>query len=234
MDKIVTAADLIRGNSYPGRGIVVGLSEDGEKALIAYFIMGRSENSRNRILALEGDTLRTRPFDESKVKDPSLIIYNARRRVEDKLILTNGDQTDTAADAILAGGDFFSSLRTREFEPDAPNYTPRISAFIDFGAKAILMSILRRSAAGECERGEYEYPFTAGEGRMMHTYESDGSPLPSFVGAPRKVAVCGSLDDFAASLWDALDAENKISLFVRSVDRFSGETETRLFNKNAR
>lgn len=231
MTKKLTAAERVKGNAYPGRGIAVGMSEKGEIYLV-YFIMGRSENSRNRVLVIQDDTLMTRPFDESKVKDPSLIIYNAMRRVGDRIVLTNGDQTDTAAEALLAGGDFFAALGTRTYEPDAPNYTPRISAMIDLAKGAYSMSILRRTSSGECEKGEYVYPFEKGVGRLIHTYEGDGNPLPSFVGAPREIAVTGDLDDFATALWDALDEDNKIALFARSIHPISGEIETRLFNKN--
>lgn len=233
IEKLPTAAERVKGNAYPGRGIAVGASEKGE-IYLAYFIMGRSENSRNRVLATEGDVLMTRPFDESKVKDPSLIIYNAMRRVGDRVILTNGDQTDTAAEALLAGGDFFGALRTRTYEPDDPNYTPRISALIDPTKGEYAMSILRRASAGECERGEYNYLFEKGVGRLIHTYSGNGDPLPSFVGEPREIAIEGDLDAFAESLWEALDSENKIALFARSISPASGKVETRLFNKNKR
>ena len=232
MDQKRTAASAVRGNRYPGRGIVVGMPASGESVYCAYFIMGRSENSRNRVLALDCDTLKTRPFDESKVKDPTLIIYNAMRRVGDKVVLTNGDQTDTVAEGLMAGEGFFASLSTRTFEPDAPNYTPRISALIDLKSGAFDMSILRRNAAGECERGEYVYPPKAGFGRIIHTYEGDGDPLPSFVGEPREVAVEDSLEAFATDLWNALDEDNKIALFARAVNLTTEEERALLFNKN--
>ena len=232
--ELLTAAEMLRGNRYPGRGIVVGKSADGKKGFLAYFIMGRSENSRNRILAVEEGVLRTLPFDESKVKDPSLIIYAAMRRVGDRVVLTNGDQTDTVAEAFNAGGDFFSALRTRTYEPDAPNYTPRISAVVDVKDFSYRMSILRRTPEGACEYGEYAFPAEAGVGHLIHTYEGDGDPLPSFVGAPRKVRVGEDFEGFAASLWEDLDGENKIALFACAFDLASGEAETRLFNKNVR
>ncbi len=234
MNEISTAAGAVRGNPYPGRGIVVGAPASGNKVFFAYFIMGRSENSRNRVLALDDGALKTRPYDESKVKDPSLIIYNAMRRVGDKAVLTNGDQTDTVVDALTAGKSFFDALLTRTFEPDAPNYTPRISALIDLRSGGYDMIILRRKEGGECERGEYSYPLKAGFGRILHTYQGDGDPLPSFMGAPREVAVEDDLDAFASHLWNALDKGNKISLFARAVDLTTGEENTLLYNKNAR
>ncbi len=234
--QLKTAAELVCGNRYPGRGILVGESADGKCAVLAYFIMGRSENSRNRVLEADGDVLRTRPFDESKVKDPSLIIYAAMRRVRDAVVITNGDQTDTVADALSSGGDFFSALDTRTFEPDAPNFTPRISALLSLTKNGFSykMSILRKGNDGDCEHGKFCYAPQAGVGHLLHTYQGDGAPLPSFAGAPREAAIQGSIDDVATALWTALDEENKIALFVRFINLTTGETETRLSNKHQR
>ena len=226
---------LLAGNPYPGRGIVVGESANGESCL-AYFIMGRSQNSRNRILKEEGGALFTRPFDESKVKDPSLIIYAAMRRVGDKIVLTNGDQTDTVACALKEGGNFFDALEARTFEPDAPNYTPRISALLRLQEGGYDMSILRRGKREPfaCERARFSYEAARGVGHFLHTYVTDGDPLPSFEGAPKAVVIPADIDVFASSLWNALDESNKISLFVRFLNRQTGEETTRLFNKNDR
>ena len=236
MDEIKqSAAEALRGNPYPGRGILIGRSEDGDKAIYAYFIMGRSENSRNRIVfEMTGGALYTRPFDESKVTDPSLIIYPAMRRVGDRILVTNGDQTDTIADALAAGGDFFSALETRTYEPDAPNYTPRISAMLDLAGEDPLyaMSILRRRADGSCERARFTYSSQAGVGRLLHTYVTNGDPLPSFEGEPKEVAIRGGADELATALWDALDPNNRISLCVGEVDLATGESTYRILNKH--
>ena len=228
-------AGLLAGNPYPGRGIVVGESAAGESCL-AYFIMGRSENSRNRILQEEEGALFTRPYDASKVKDPSLIIYAAMRRVGDAVILTNGDQTDTIACALSEGGNFFDALETRTFEPDSPNYTPRISALLRLSDGSYDMSILRRGkvAPFACERARFSFAAERGVGHFLHTYVTDGDPLPSFEGAPKQVLIPAGIDEFASSLWEALDQSNKISLFVRFIDRKTGRETTRLFNKNDR
>lgn len=228
--------DIIGTNAYPGRGICVGTSEDGKSAVCAYFIMGRSENSRNRVFKLKdnGDVY-TEAFDPSKCEDPLLIIYNAVRECKSSLVVTNGDQTDTIYDAIMAGGSFESGLRTREFEPDAPNFTPRISAILDFDADySYKMSILKSAANGYvCNRFFYEYASVAGEGRFIHTYEHDGNPLPTFEGEPRLVCIPNDIDAFTSEIWNALDANNKISLYVRYTDLQSGEYTYRVMNKNS-
>ena len=222
-------------NPYPGRGILLGRSADDAKAVIAYFIMGRSENSRNRIFETTEDGIRTRAFDESKMVDPSLIIYHPVRVVDGTTIVTNGDQTDTVADAFRSGTGWVRALRTREFEPDGPNYTPRISGMVRPDG-SYRLSILR-SADGDpacCQRFFFEYDTPiAGQGHFISTYETDGDPLPSFQGAPKTVAVGGeSLKDFGDGLWESLNADNKVSLFVRYIDRKSGETETLIYNKH--
>ena len=236
MEEIVrNAEDLLGGNRYPGRGILVGESADGRCACFAYFIMGRSENSRNRILKEQDGVLFTRAFDETLVKDPSLILYPAMRRRGDRIIVTNGDQTDTIDAGIASGVGFFEALASRTYEPDAPNYTPRISAQLslddDFRYE---MSILRRGRDGACDRGEYAYLGQAGVGHLLHTYLHDGDPLPSFEGDPKPVRVPSDIDALATALWNALDEENKIALFVRYIDLSTGAQETRLFNKNTR
>lgn len=229
-------SSLIRGNSYVGRGIVIGKTADGKKACTAYFIMGRSANSRNRIFTERGGVLYTEPFDAEKVEDPSLIIYAALRKLENKLIVTNGDQTDTIYDALKAGGTFKGALETREFEPDAPNFTPRISGMLTFehGDFTYEMSILKSADAvgSACSRYTFSYPAIAGLGHFIHTYVCDGSPIPTFQGEPERVAVPDDIDEFTSSLWDALDSDNKISLFVRYTDLATGAEDNRLINKN--
>ena len=229
-----TISELLTGNAYPGRGILVGTSADGKRAVFAYFIMGRSENSRNRIFKRDGDSLFTRPFDESKVKDPALIIYRAARFISGGVIVTNGDQTDTIYEALSRGDSFESALLTRTYEPDAPNYTPRISAILHTnGGYRYTMSILRRDeATGDCERAFWEYPSEAGVGRLIHTYVTDGDPLPSFRGEPKAVSLPNDPRTLAVELWRALDEKNKISLYVSFVDIASGETDDVLINKN--
>ena len=222
-------------NPYPGRGILLGRSADDSKAVIAYFIMGRSENSRNRIFETTDDGIRTKAFDESKMTDPSLIIYHPVRVVEGTTIVTNGDQTDTVADAFRAGRGWVQALRTREFEPDGPNYTPRISGMVRPDG-AYRLSILK-SADGDpacCQRFFFEYDAPiAGQGHFISTYETDGNPLPSFQGAPRTVAVGSeSLKDFGDGLWASLNADNKVSLFVRYIDLKTGEAESLIYNKH--
>lgn len=231
-----TISDLLAGNPYPGRGIAVGKSADGRFLGFAYFIMGRSENSRNRILVREGDSLFTRPFDESKVKDPSLIIYRAARFLPRRVIVTNGDQTDTICEAFSRGESFSDALRTRTFEPDAPNYTPRISALLPLsGDEPLSIAILRRDAAsGDCARDFFDAPALPGVGKLIHTYLSDGDPLPSFAGEPREFFFPNDIDAFAAEIWNALDEENKISLYVCFADAKSGALRDVLYNKNAR
>lgn len=222
-------------NPYPGRGILLGRSADNTKAVIAYFIMGRSENSRNRIFETTDDGIRTKAFDESKMVDPSLIIYHPVRVVEGTTIVTNGDQTDTVADAFRDGTGWVRALRTREFEPDGPNYTPRISGMVRPDG-SYRLSILK-SADGDpacCQRFFFEYDTPiAGQGHFISTYETDGNPLPSFQGAPKTVAVGSeSLKDFGDGLWESLNADNKVSLFARYIDLKSGETESLIYNKH--
>lgn len=234
--KINNIAELIKGNSYVGRGIVLGKTEDASKAVSAYFIMGRSANSRNRVFTERDDALFTEPFDASKVEDPSLIIYAAIREHENKLIVTNGDQTDTIYNFIKEGKSFKDSLETREFEPDAPNFTPRISGMITFGEGDFTyeMSILKSADAEgtACNRYTYSYKALAGLGHFIHTYVCDGNPIPTFQGEPERVAIPNCIDEFTDSLWNALDADNKISLYVRYTDLKTGEVEKRLINKN--
>ena len=212
----------VGATSYPGRGIVAGANENGEKVL-AYFIMGRSVNSRNRVFIAEGEGLRTQAADPSKLVDPSLIIYAPVRVFEDKTIVTNGDQTDTIYDALVAGGSFESALRTREYEPDMPNYTPRISCIMD-AEGSYKMSILKHYC-GTCQRFFYEYGKVVGKGHFIHTYKADGNPIPSFEGEPEEVKLSGDADAIAQQIWNALNEDNKVSLFVRVGN------ETRIINK---
>ncbi|MGI5875039.1 MAG: IMP cyclohydrolase [Bacillota bacterium] len=228
----------LKGNAYPGRGIVIGTSADGKKAVTAYFIMGRSENSRNRVFVTEGEGIRTEAFDPAKVKDPSLIIYAPVRVRGGDTIVTNGDQTDTVFDLTGEGKTFEESLRGREFEPDKPNYTPRISGILHVkdGAFCYEMSILKTNHGSpeSCNRFTFAYAPAAGEGHFLHTYIGDGSPLPSFEGEPKRVAIEGDIDAFADTVWNSLNDDNKVSLFVRFIDIASGGTETRILNKNIR
>ena len=234
--KINTADELIRGNSYVGRGIVVGKTPNGEKAASAYFIMGRSANSRNRVFTKKDEAVFTEPFDASKVEDPSLIIYAAVRAYENKLIVTNGDQTDTIWEGLKNGKSFTESLATREFEPDAPDLTPRISAMLTFGEQDFVykMSILKSADAEgtACNRYTFFYNALPGLGHFIHTYVCDGNPIPTFQGEPERIAIPDSIDELTENLWDALDADNKISLYVRYTDLKTGEYEDRLINKN--
>ena len=227
----------LRGNSYPGRGIIIGRSADGTKAVTAYFIMGRSENSRNRVFVEEGEGIRTEAFDPSKLVDPSLIIYAPVRVLGNKTIVTNGDQTDTIYELMDKQLTFEQALRTREFEPDAPNYTPRISGImhIENGNYNYAMSILKSNNGDpdSCLRHTFSFSNAkAGEGRFLHTYMGDGSPLPSFEGEPKLVSIPNDLDDFTNLLWDSLNEDNKVSLFVRFIDIETGAYETRIVNKN--
>ncbi len=224
----------LKNNKYPGRGIVIGRTPCGRKMRIGYFIMGRSENSRNRVFVEDGAGIRTQAFDESKMKDPSLIIYAPVRVLDGKTIVTNGDQTDTVYDFMKEGKTFADALRTRTFEPDAPNYTPRISAVVE--GDSYKMSILK-SAGGNpdaTERLFYEYEHTLpGVIHMIHTYEQDGNPIPSFKGEPKTfVMEKESFDDFSDHLWEALNEDNKVSLFTRQIDLETGETQTHIYNKN--
>ena len=233
--RINTPAELIKGNPYVGRGIVAGCSPEG-RAVCAYFIMGRSANSRNRIFALKNRELFTEPFDAAKVEDPSLIIYAAVRSYENKLIVTNGDQTDTIVEGLKEGRSFSQALASREFEPDAPNLTPRISAMLSFeeGGFGYQMSILKSidPQGSACCRYTFDYPSLPGLGHFIHTYVTDGNPIPSFQGEPERMAIPESIDQFTHELWEALDENNKISLYVRYTDVNSGEYEERLINKN--
>ena len=234
---IAELPELLAANSYPGRGIVVGKSEDGKNAVIAYFIMGRSENSRNRVFTEKDGNVFTEPHDYSKVQDPSLIIYSAIKAIENKLIVTNGDQTDTIYDFIAKGEDMRAALRTREFEPDAPNLTPRISAVLNFANKDFTydMSILK-SADPEgtaCNRYFYEYSSIAGLGHFIHTYVTDGNPIPTFQGEPERVKIPNCIDCFAKKIWESLNENNKISLYVRYIDLETGKAVSKMINKNA-
>jgi hypothetical protein len=235
--EIKSLPELLRENSYPGRGIVVGTSPDGKKIVTIYFIMGRSENSRNRIFKDYGDDVHTEPFDPAKVEDPSLIIYAPVRVYENHIIVTNGDQTDTIYDGLCEGKSFSESLRTRTFEPDAPNLTPRISAMttVEGGSFTYQMSILK-SADPEgtaTNRFTYEYPSIPGVGHFIHTYESNGNPLPSFIGEPVLVALEGDMQLFSDEIWSALNADNKISLFVRYTEIETGAYCDVITNKNS-
>ena len=217
---MLSLAEELKSNEYPGRGIIIGKSEDGLRAVSAYFIMGRSENSRNRIFVEEGEGIRTQAFDPSKLTDPSLIIYAPVRVLGNKTIITNGDQTDTIYEGMDKQMTFEQSLRFREFEPDAPNYTPRISGVmhIENGKYNYAMSI-------------YENP-AAGEGRFIHTYMHDGNPLPSFEGEPKRVSISGDIDEFTGMVWENLNSDNKVSLFVRFIDIKTGKYGTRIVNKH--
>ena len=236
MKKLDLAQEL-SSNAYPGRGIVIGKSDDGKFAVTAYFIMGRSVNSRNRVFVEDGDGIRTQAFDPSKLSDPHLIIYAPVRVLGNKLIVTNGDQTDTIYELMDKQQTFEQSLRTREFEDDAPNFTPRISGILHFEENGFnyAMSILK-SANGNpdsCQR--YTFSFSSpinGEGRFIHTYMGDGNPLPSFEGEPKLVGISGSIDEFTDMVWTNLNEDNKVSLFVRYVNLEDGSVETRIINKN--
>ena len=234
--KINDIAELIKGNSYVGRGIVIGKSADGKNAVSAYFIMGRSANSRNRVFTERDGAVFTEPFDASKVEDPSLIIYAAIREYENNLIVTNGDQTDTVYEGLKAGKGFDCALASREFEPDAPNLTPRISGMLTFadGDFTYKMSILKSADAQgtACNRYSFRYPALAGLGHFIHTYVCDGNPIPTFQGEPERVAIPDDIDEFTTKLWNALDDDNKISLYVRYTDLATGEKTNRMINKN--
>ena len=227
---------LITGNPYVGRGILIGKTPDGRQAVTAYFIMGRSDNSRNRVFVERDGALYTEPFDPSRVKDPSLIIYAALRQYENKLIVTNGDQTDTVYEGLQAGKSFSEALMSRCFEPDGPNFTPRISGMLTFGDGDFTyeLSILKSIDAegSDCARYTFSYPAKAGLGHFIHTYVTDGNPLPTFQGEPERVQMLDDIDEFSETLWNALDENNRISLYVRYTDLATGETETRLLNKN--
>lgn len=235
--EMLSLTQELKENVYPGRGIVIGRSADGKKAVSAYFIMGRSSNSRNRIFVTEGEGIRTQAFDPSKLEDPSLIIYAPVRVLGNKTIVTNGDQTDTIYDGMKGGLTFEQSLRSREFEPDGPNYTPRISGVMEMenGKYGYSMSILKSNNGNPAGCNRYTYSYenpAAGEGHFIHTYMHDGNPLPSFEGEPKLVEVKGDIEEFTRQIWESLNEENKVSLFVRFIDMETGAYETRIVNKN--
>ncbi len=227
----------VQGNTYPGRGIIIGKSEDGNHAVIAYFIMGRSENSRNRVFVTEGEGIRTQAFDPSKLLDPSLIIYAPVRVLGNRTIVTNGDQTDTIYEFLKEGKSFEDALRTRTFEPDGPNFTPRISGLVTLenGNFSYQLSILKSADGDETSTRRYFFDYTgprAKEGHFIHTYQCDGNPIPSFEGEPTTVAIAGDIDTFTKELWENLNKDNKVSLFVRYISLRDGSCETRIVNKN--
>ena len=233
--KINTVEELLKDNTYPGRGIIVGLTPDGTRAVSAYFIMGRSANSRNRVFVKKGDELFTEPYDASKVEDPSLIIYAAVRSYENKLVVTNGDQTDTVYKGYEQGLTFHHALTRREFEPDGPNFTPRISAELTLGEPlSYSLSILKSADArgSACARFGFDYPALPGLGHFIHTYVCDGNPIPTFQGEPERVAMNDDIDAFAKDIWQWLNADNKISLYVRYTDLKTGAYTDRVINKN--
>ena len=235
--KMLSIEQELKSNSYPGRGIIIGKSPDGKKAVTAYFIMGRSENSRNRVVVEDGEGIRTQAFDPSKLTDPSLIIYAPVRVLGNKTIVTNGDQTDTIYEGMDKQLTFEQSLRSREFEPDGPNYTPRISGVmhIENGNFNYAMSILKSNNGNpdSCNRYTFAYENpVAGEAHFIHTYMHDGNPLPSFEGEPKLVEAMDNMDEFADLLWNSLNEENKVSLFVRYIDIETGNYETKIVNKN--
>ena len=232
---IQNIGENLKNNSYPGRGIVVGKSADGKYAVTAYFIMGRSENSRNRIFIENGEEVVIHPFDASKVEDPSLIIYSPIRKYGNALIVTNGDQTDTIYDGLKVGKSFEEALRSREFEPDVPNFTPRISAELDLNDTfTYKMSILKSADenGSACNRYTFEYSPINGLGHFIHTYNCDGNPIPTFTGEPERVAIPNDIDDFCNIIWTNLNENNKISLYVRYIDLATGEISNRMINKN--
>lgn len=234
--KINNLPELIKDNAYVGRGIVIGKTPDEKKACVAYFIMGRSNNSRNRVFVEKDEEVIIHPFDASKVEDPSLIIYSPIRKYGNYLIVTNGNQTDTVYDGLAAGKSFTEALKSREFEPDAPNFTPRISGILNFadGDFSYEMSILKSADAEgtACNRFTYSYASLAGLGHFLHTYICDGNPIPTFCGEPERVAIDNDISKFTSALWEALNEENKISLYVRYIDLESGKVENRMINKN--
>lgn len=224
---------ILASNSYPGRGIVLGRSMDGKSAVIAYFIMGRSENSRNRVFVKDGDGIRTQAYDFSKLEDPSLIIYSPVRVLNGRTIVTNGDQTDTIYDHLHSGKTFFSALQTRTFEPDEPNFTPRISGIVEPDGRYQL-SILKSAYGNPASVLRFYFTYDAplrGVGHLIHTYQADGCPLPSFEGEPRPIRIPENINDFTNEIWNALDKNNRISLFTRFIDLDTGETDTRMMNQ---
>ena len=234
--KPVSLTELLRTNPYPGRGIMLGRTEDGEHAAIAYFIMGRNENSRNRIFVEDGEGIRTQAFDESKLKDPSLIIYAPVRVLGRDTIVTNGDQTDTVCEGLCAGLSFEQTLRGRRYEPDGPNYTPRISGIVHLTEHSFSYELSILKSADGCPDSDHRFTFTyspalAGEGHFLSTYMTDGNPLPSFEGEPKRVRVGNDLDRFTGELWEALNEENKVALFTRFIALRDGTYESRIVNK---
>jgi len=234
--EINNIGELIKDNSYVGRGIIIGKTADGKKAATAYFIMGRSENSRNRVFIEDGDEVIIHPFDPSKVEDPSLIIYSPVKVYENNVIVTNGDQTDTIYDFLKEGKTFEQALETREFEPDSPNWTPRISGMMTFadGSFTYKMSILKSADenGSACNRYTFSYAPLNGLGHFIHTYNHDGNPIPTFTGEPERVAVPNDIDEFISDIWTNLNEQNKISIYVRYIDLETGEFEARMINKN--
>jgi IMP cyclohydrolase len=231
--KAVNLYEYLSGNEYPGRGIVLGRTQDGGKMLIGYFIMGRSENSRNRVFVEEGEGIRTEAFDPAKLSDPSLIIYSPVRVLGKTTIVTNGDQTDTIYDFLAAGKSFEDALRTRTFEPDGPNFTPRISGVV-CGA-GYRLSILKSVEGDPSSAHRFFFDYTdalPGQGHVIHTYRENGNPIPSFEGEPVPVQMTEDFESFGEKLWNALNEKNKVSLFIRSIDLTSGKTQTKLYNKN--
>lgn len=235
--EMLSIAKELQENAYPGRGIIIGKTPDGKKAVTAYFIMGRSENSRNRVFVEEGKGIRTEAYDPSKLTDPSLIIYAPVRVLGNKTIVTNGDQTDTIYEGLDEKLTFEQSLRSREFEPDGPNYTPRISGMmhVENGTYHYAMSILKSNNGNPAACNRYTFAYenpVAGEGHFIHTYKCDGNPLPSFEGEPKLVNVMDDMDAYTELLWNSLNEDNKVSLFVRYIDIEAGTYETRIVNKN--
>lgn len=241
--EVKSMGEILKGNSYVGRGIVLGLTPSGDKAVLAYFIMGRSQNSRNRIFREEGEDVVIYPFDESKVEDPSLIIYSPIRKYHDKLIVTNGDQTDTVYDSLKWGKSFGDGLMKRCFEPDSPNFTPRISGILNFNREdsncenpvfdyelSILKSL--NSEGSKNARYFFKYDSEKGLGHFIHTYEGDGNPLPTFQGEPRRIAIPEDIEKFGSDIWANLNEDNKISLYVRYVDLKTLKSVNRIFNVN--
>ncbi len=237
--QILSLEQELRENTYPGRGIVLGRSGDGTAAVAAYFIMGRSENSSNRVFVEEGEGIRTEAFDPAKMQDPSLIIYAPVRVLGNKTIVTNGDQTDTVCEGLEQQLTFEQSLRSRTFEPDAPNYTPRISGVLHVwnGELNYALSLIKAGIGDPDSCSQYTFAYhhpAAGVGRFLHTYRGDGDPLPSYEGEPKPVKIAGDIDEFTDRLWESLNEDNKVSLFVRFIDLASGHYETRIVNKNQR
>lgn len=226
--------NILKPNPYLGRGIIIGKSEIS--AVAAYFIMGRSDNSRNRVFIENGNEVIIHPFDASKVEDPSLIIYSPIREYNNNLIVTNGDQTDTIYDFVSNGKTFEEALNTREFEPDAPNFTPRISGMLTFenGDFTYKMSILKSAdeKGSACSRYTYAYPSVTGVGHFIHTYITDGNPIPTFCGEPERIDIPNNIDEFTSNIWNNLNEQNKISLYVRYIDLKTGKIENRMINKN--